>query len=256
MFRNQNRWWQGLFGFNAYNDPPPPPTPATFTQEQVDAIVAKEKREHQTKQQTLTTQLEELKKTEGLTKKQKDDLQKQIDDLQQQYLTKEQLAAQKLDAERAAEKKTLEELSQDRDGWRGRFESTTVENAIIKAASDNEVFSAEQIKDLLIGRAKVVEEKDEHGKVKGFNVLIKTTILDKKTNLPVPVEIPVDEAIKQMKAQPEKYGNLFKSGVTGGVGGSSGKGGKPITASDIATMSDAEYKAWRQQEGISRKKGE
>lgn len=245
---NKQRW-----GFGYYDDPPatPPPEEKKFTQADVDRIAAEERRKYQTKQQELTTQMEDLKKNSALSQTQRDDLQKKIDELQQQYLTKEQLAAQKLEKERAAEKLQIEELTQHRDGYKGLFESTIVESAILKAASTHEAFSSEQLKDLLFGKAKVVEEKDDAGKTIKHNVVIKTTMTDPKTKQLVPVELPVDEAVKQMKDQPEKFGNLFKSGVAGGLGGGSGKGGKPF---DIKTATDAEYRAFRVEQGLARKK--
>jgi hypothetical protein len=239
-------WLKLPFFGNYYEDPPPatPPVtpPKSFTQEQVNELLAKEKRDWQGKLKTETEKLQQLQQQANLTSEEKTNLQKQIEDLQSQYLTKEQQAALLLEKKDKESKSKFDSLSSERDTYKTQFETTLINHGIVAAAAANGAVSAEQLQDLLQGRSRVAEVKDDDGKSKGFVVMVKFTDTDPKTKQAVQVELPVEDAVKRMKELPERFGNLFKDTKTGGMGGSSGKPGAPP---DIAKMSMTEYAQWR-----------
>lgn len=245
---------------NVY-DPPPPPDPEpvkVFKQEDVDKIVAEARRKDQAELQKQTNELKKLKETSNLTTQEKVDLQKRIDQMEDQYKTKEQLAAQELERKDARYKEEMESATKERDRWKGSYEETTISNAILLNSTD--AVNSEQIHDILRPKSRLVEEIVD-GKLNGkFIVMVKIVVTDKKTKQPVSLDLPIHDAVKQMKENPERYGNLFKSTVSGGAGGGGGKGGRPpatgpLDGDTIKGMSDAEYKEYRETHGLARKSG-
>jgi hypothetical protein len=226
--------WRIVLPYSFYDGDPPPvdpsPAPKTFTQEQLDKILAKERRDFQTKMQAQATQLEELTKNFKGTEEEKLALQNQLEETQKQFMTKEQLAAQEADKAEKKRKAEVESLTSDRDTWQGRYKTKLISTEILSASAKVEAFSASQMQDLLGSKAKVIEKDGEH------NVLIPMEVIDPKTKEKVKVELSVEEAMKQMKDQPEVYGNLFKSTMSGGTGSKGGgSGAKPLDVKNIST---------------------
>jgi len=219
----------------------------TFTQDQLNTIVAEERRKMSEKQRTLVTELETLKKSTSLTVKEKESLQKRIEDLQTQHMTTEEKGRR---AEEAAEKKRageIAELTEDRDIWQRKHAQLVINTAIIGAASDNKALQHEQITALIGPRTKMVEKLDEDGKPTGDHEP-KVSFADKdKDDKPIILELTVPEAVKRMK-ELEQYGNLFEGGKKSGLGGtgSQTKGGKYDIA-EIAKKDPAKYRELRKE---------
>ncbi len=251
------------------DDPPapkppetPPPTPPadppveddkpTISQKKLNDILAIERKKHQDQQQKAIDQLEQAKKAKGLSDKEKTDLAAQIDDLKNSLLTKEQLAAQE-------KKKVQEELSgkvkaeQERAdrNWK-LYESSTIQREITDAAVEHEAFRPSQLIRHLKDQTSLVEDKDpESGQTLGtYSTRVKFP--DVKDGKPITLDLTVKEAVKRMKDLPEEYGNLFKSGVSGGLGGSNGSG--LGGGNDSEPPADpAKYRAWREKQKKSGK---
>lgn len=261
-----------MFTFNAYDEPTPEQKAAadaaaaeaarkaaeksTFDQAAVDKIVADARRKDQAELQKTTAELKKLQASESLTAQEKANLQSRIEDIENQYKTKEQLAAQELEKQQTAAKTALEAAAQERDQWKGSFEANTIGTAILKTSAPDAV-NVELMDDLLRPKSRVVPAKDSAGTIipGQFIVMTKVTVTDAKTKAPVTLELPIEDAIKQMKGDPQRYGNLFKSTTGGGVGGSGGgRGGVgPNSGAELAAMSDADYAAWRASKGWKRK---
>jgi hypothetical protein len=107
-----------------------------------------------------------------------------------------------------------------------------------------EAFSAGQLVELLEGRARLVEEMDAEGNPipDSFIVKVKFKDTDKQGNA-VTLDLSVAEVIKRMKEKPEEFGNLFKSGVSGGLGGTAGP--NPRRDNSKPPSDPAEYREWR-----------
>ena len=217
----------------------------TFTQEEVNALIAKSRNEDKEKNKKLLTQLDTLKSSATMTKQERDKLEAQIEELKTQSMTKEELTQR--------ERKKLEEkLTSERDGlkaesdaWRGRFESSTVINALMDAAVVGEAFSPQQIVDMLKPSTKVVEDKDADGNLTGAFKVVTSFNDSDKDGKPITLALSPNDLIKRMKDIPERFGNLFKSGTVSGLGTSNGR--KVNGVVDYTSMTPAQYREQRKQ---------
>lgn len=214
--------------------------PAAFTQDQVNAILNKEKAKWQNQNKATVTQLEELKKQEGLSKERVAELEQQIDNLQKTYMSESELL--KRDTEKKQKEMTaqLEQTTGQLKFWNGKYTQLLVTNAITTAAAANEAYNPVQMLTQLGGMAKVVPVTQDGKETGEFEVKIQFPDKDKEGK-PVVLELTPDAAMKRMKELPEQYGNLFKAGVNGGVGGNNSGPGTPTDLKKV--MSDpAEYR--------------
>lgn len=247
-----------LKAFTYYNDggvsPPPPPPPAspppppaaTFTQEQVNKIMADNKRALQQQNADLVAQLETFRSKANLTQQEKDELDARISTLQQQHLTKEQQLSGELEKANKKYKTDTEVLTQQGQQWQGRFTSLLVTNAILEGSSKHQAASAKQLTAMIAPQVKVVEEVDEAGKPTGnFVPKLPVTVIDPKTKKPVVVELGVVEAIGKMREDPE-FANLFLFDGKAGLGGSNQSGGGGSGSPGYnANMTPEQYRKWR-----------
>jgi len=242
---NKTRYNEGEGeGSGGGNPPPTPPPSKNFTQADVDRFLAEDRRKHQAKQQALAQQLEQFQSTARLTEEEKQGLAAQIEELRNQSLTKEQQLTRDLEKHKETLKTTSETLAKERDTWQGRYGELLVSNQINAAATVNEAFRNDQVLDLLKPRAKVVQKKDEDGKpTDEFQVVIKFDDVDAKSGAPVVLELSPADTVKRMKELPDRFGNLFKSGVTPGVGKTKGSG--PTGEPDISKMTAEQYREYR-----------
>lgn len=215
----------------------------TFTQEQVNAIVARERAADKDRQSKLLQQLEEAKTKVTMTAQEKETYEAQLEELRKQTMSKEELANRE-------RKKIEDKLVKERDdalslskNWQKRFEDSTIIRTLMDASVANEAFAPQQVVSILSPNARVVELMDESGKPSGnFDVVVKFNDVDSKTNKPIVLELPSNEVVKRMKELSNVYGNLFKNGVSEGIGGTNGKGNKPV---DFSKMTPTEYKEHR-----------
>lgn len=238
-------------------DPPPvvtdpPVTPPvdddkpTISNKKMNAIVAAEKRKFQEQQQQTIKQLETLQKAKGLSDKEKDGLASQIEDLKNSMLTKEQLAAKEREKLQNEHREKLTEQQQKAEkNWK-LYEESTIKRSIVDAASTNDAYRASQIVEILEKKTQLVEDKDGDGRGLGtFTPHVKFP--DTKDNKPIILDLTVEEAVKRMKDMPDEFGNLFKSGVVGGLGGSGGTGGGGATDKE-APADPEKFRIWREKQ--------
>lgn len=236
--------------------PPPPPPPKTFTQEQLNKILAEDKRKHQEQVKATVEQLEEMKKTVQLTEEQRVALEGRIETLSNSLLTKEEQAKQELAKKDKELKSAVDGLSKERDQWKNNYSSEVITNQILRASSVHKVVSSDQMLDLLMPKTRLVEVLGSDGKtVVGHAPKVKFRAPNEKGE-DVELDLTIEETIKRMKDLPERFGNLFESGVTGGLGGkgSSGGGSGGSNITDLAKQSPEAYRANRQRFGLGRKK--
>lgn len=228
--------------------PPPPPTPpATFTQEQVNKMMADHKRSLQKEREDLVKQLEQHRDTANLTAQEKQALEERIANLSQQHLTE----AQKLQAELETTKKKLktetESLVEDSRKWKESYEKLLVTNSILTGAATHQAANKSQLEAMLLPKAKVVEVVGEDGKPTGnFAVKLPMTVIDAKTKQPVTLDVDMIEAIGKMREDKENA-NLFLFDGKVGLGGNNdsiNSGGK---GPDWSNMTPAEHRKARKQ---------
>ncbi len=221
----------------------------TFTQEEVNAFLAKEKRKTGDAQKKLAEQLQGYKKTAELSVDEKTELEKQIEDLQNQYMTQEERARQASDKATKVHQKEADDLAKEKDSWKDRYTHATIDIAITQAAAVNKAISAEQITAILQPKTKLSEKLDETGKPTGiFEPRVKFQDVDKDEK-PITLDLTVSEAVKRM-TELSQYGNLFEGGKSSGLGMSGSvntKGGK-VDIAKIAREDPARYRKLRKEQ--------
>jgi len=218
----------------------------TFTQDEVNAIMAKESRRTKEAQKALLSQLEEVKKTAKMGSDERAELEKKIEDLSRQTMTAEERARQK---ETKLQKQYEEErlaIEKDREDWKNRHTELLVSNQLLKAAVSNKAIEPSQILKMFRNDIRVVQKIDDEGKpTDGFEVRMNLMDTD-KNDKPIELDLTVDEAVKRMTELPQ-YGNLFEGGKSGGLGGdntANRRGGK-IDVAKLAKTDPAAYRELR-----------
>jgi len=200
---------------------------ARFTQEDVNRMLADDRRKHQAQVQRVEKMLEEVSASKNLTIQEREQFAQQLEDLRKETRTKEQQLSH--------EKKQLEEQLTGRitnaektaKEWEQRYREGTVERSLQDAAVGGEAFNVNTVMSVLRPMTRLIEITDEKtGKGTGtFKVVVDFPDTDPNTGEPTVTLHSPDSAVKRMKDLPQMYGNLFKSGVVSGIGSSSATGG-------------------------------
>lgn len=217
----------------------------TFTQDQVNKFLAEDRRKAQAKYSQLEESYKQLLENKNLTEQQRTELETNLEQLRGQFRTKEQQAdheRKKLVETHQTEVKTLTE---ERDRWQKDYTNMVISHSIVSEASAAEAYSAEQIEAILRPQTRLAEELNDDGEKTG-KLVPKVKMMGKdKDGKDVELDLSVSDAVKLMRETPEKYGNLFKSSATGGLGlNSTGKPGHPI---DLSKLSPEEYRKLRKE---------
>jgi len=195
-----------------------------FNQEQVDKILQKRlSREVQDKKE-LAAQLEQFKRAKGLSDEEKTRLQSQIDKLNASMMTKEELATQEKKELESRLTTQLTEVTEKAKHWETKYLSSTKRRALTDAAVQEEAYRPSQLVALLEPMTRLDEVLDEKNNPTGEYVAMITLDSKDGDGNPIKLDLPVRDALREMKKQTEEYGNLFRSGLTGGIGGSASPG--------------------------------
>lgn len=195
---------EGKKGGEAPSDPPM----ITMTQEEYNARLAHHKRK-------LAKEAEDNKKAVNTLKSQMDELLKgrSIDEIREEI--EETQTALKSAEERHAEEQErannrLGEAEKARDEAISRYETATVDRAIIDEASGKATSpaAANLIRKELADRATVAEDG---------TVTVKMMV--EKDGVKAPAQVSVAEAVSMLEADVSNWGPAFKSTVNGGAGG-------------------------------------
>jgi Ca2+-binding RTX toxin-like protein len=226
-----------------------------FSQKQLNKILADDRRKHEEKVKDAVTQLEQLKKAKGLSEKERVELQAKIEDLNNSLLTKEEQAKKEIEKRDKQYKQQLESESQEKTYWQSQYTQETTQNQIMAAAIENEAVKASQILDLLTPKTRLVEVMDAEGKSfspKKYVPKVKLRTMTKEGE-EVELDLTIKEAVKRMKDEPENYGNLFKSGLNGGLGAGGSAGATGAVTGDRPPSDPAQYRLWRQKQNFGKR---
>lgn len=227
-----NDSWLGQFYGNGDSNTPPPSndddnkddkgkkggenTPKLFTQEEVNAMLAENKR-------NIRKELDDLKKQGDPVA-----LQKKVKELQDSLLTKEELARQQAEELKTNFETQIKELGGKAESWEKLYRSKEVEVAIATGATKHDAYDADQLS-LIIGPMTRVEEiTDDKGVGTGKFKSITTVEIDGKK-----LELPTVDAIGKLR-EAGKYPNQFR------VKGQSGTGVTLNNQPPAAQVSDGE----------------
>lgn len=221
------------------------PNKKTFTQDEVNKMLANDRRKNEERTKKVISELETLKQSKNLTEAEQQALTKRIEELNDQMLTKEQLAKKDKEKLQKDYDSKLTGVTTERDTWKARFERALIINAIHKASEEHEAYDTSQMIGLVQAQMspRVVQETDESGNPKDiFTPRVKLLDKDSKTGAEVTLDLTISEAVKRMKERPENF-NLFKSTLNGGLGLGAGAG---RSDSDAPPLNDpAAYRKWR-----------
>lgn len=220
--------------------------PKTFTQDDVNTMLAKERRKGEATLKQIAEQheknLKDAMAQQGLTEQKRAELQGQLDEVQAKLysaeeLHKQQLAKLRNDADMAAKQATAKAQE-----WEQRFTSSTVARDLQDAAVKGEAFNADQLVTLLKPATKIVPVTDAQGQPTGQY----QTVVEVSKNGTKELMTPA-KAIEWMKGLPAQFGNLFKSGAATGVGANSSPALQPGQSGPIdwSNMTQAQYEALR-----------
>lgn len=219
-----------------------------FSQEEVNRLLQEDRKKHEKRVQEVVTQLEETKKAKGLSEQEKSELQTRIDEMKSSLLTSEERAKQELKKKDAEYKTQLEQTSKEKEAWRTLFSDEATTNQILRATAKHKALSDEQIGAFLLPKTRLVEVLDDDGKSTG-KWTPKVKFPDEKDGKPIELDLTIDEAVKRMKDLPERFGNLFDGGTSGGLGGLNGKGGSGggggSLDSETPPKDPVQYRVWR-----------
>ena len=220
-----------------------------FTQDQVNSIVAADRRKLEEALKKTEKQYQDLLASQSLTEQERKALQANLEMVQGQLRSKEeQLQLEKKQVEEAYAAK-LQEMERKATRFETLFRDSTIERAIQDAAVKHEAWNPSQVVSLLRGQTKMLEETDpKTGKLTGtFKPMVEMQALNTTTGETETKAYTPEDAVKKMKDTPDTWGNLFKSGVVSGIGAgtatgglSPGQGGR-LDAAAIRNMTQEQY---------------
>ncbi len=218
----------------------------TFTQDDVNKLLAEDRKKNQQSRTKLIETLEKFKTTANLTEQEKENLAQRIEQLQNETLTAQELAKKDKDALVKGHAKELTKANQQTDFWKSLYSKEKIDREITDAAIEFEAASPQQIRRLLSGDTKLVETIDKDGKPTGvWTPKVNFAITSDEDGSSKILELNVKEAVKRMKEMPE-HGNLFKTSATGGVGSYNVSGGSTFKGKTPPT-DPVEYAKWRKE---------
>jgi len=222
----------------------------TFNQDDVNRILADDRRKHQVALKTQEEKLQEVLKSASLTEADRKALQENLVSVQGQLRSTEAAAAKEKQELEQTYQARLHETEKKATVWEAMYRESTVQRALQDAAMKNDAWQPGQIVTILKPMTKLVETLDPITKRPTGQFEVKVVMMDvnPKTNEMEPMERNPEDAVKRMKELPEQYGNLFKSGVVSGIGSGSatggytpGSGGK-LDAAAIRKLTPTQYR--------------
>lgn len=207
---------------------------STFTREEVDALIAKDRNVSKERQRQLEQRLQEMQEKFG----QNTALAEELENTRNLLKSKEQLAKEEAVKLQNKAKADLEAAQRDLTRWKALYENSTIQAKVADAANRHGAFNPQQIYAIIKESTRLEPDPDSG------NFKVTTEFVDTVEGKPVPVRITVEEAIERMLSKPD-YANLFKSTANTGTGRNNGPGGRPTNLSEINNYED--YMANRDQ---------
>jgi len=222
-----------------------------FTPEQQDIFnrkMAEEKRQWQAANAKTVDELKKMQAQASTTEAQKKELQTQIDQLRTQHMSKEELAKQEQENKAKEYQNQLQTEKTRGDKWEKLYHVETVKRSLQDEAIAADAYSALQIVSILESKTRLVPETDETTGQETGRLIPRVHLEEQdKDGKFITLDLTVKEALTKMKNTPEKYGNLFKSTLAGGLGQGGNAAGKGKKKS-VADMTTEEYLAARAKE--------
>lgn len=220
-----------------------------FSQDDVNRMLAEEKRKMQGSQSKLVAELEAMKNKANLTAQEREEIEQRLESVKSEFMTKEELLKQEKTKAEGKLKSELDAKTKEAENWKINYTKSTINRSITDAAVANDAFNPKQIVAQLSPNTRLVEVLNEENKPTGeFLAKVKITEKD-KDGKEVTLDLEVGEAVKKMSEQ-DDFANLFKGKGVGGAGGQNRGGGR---APDLVTAAKdpATYRRLRKEGKIS-----
>lgn len=216
--------------------PIPPSPPITYTKEQVEKMVAE--RVSKSAQLAAKREAELLEKMRDAEtdKAAREALEAQLEDARSRTLTAEQQAA---DREKRVKEEAAKEVAAAKDEARKAFSQyaqSKIKRELTDAAVAEDAFRPNQVVALIHQGAKLVDVIDPETKKPTGEHEVRVMYQDPKDGKIL--SLPPRDAVKKMKEDVENHGNLFKSGVVGGLGAGAPQPKPPAGSHESLTPAD------------------
>lgn len=197
---------------------------ATFTQEQVNEFMAKDRRKNEEKfkrqYEKLESQMKQQIQRAGNDSEERERLQQELEDLQATFRTKEQQVEWEKKQTEKKYQTDLENERKERERWEKLYRQEKIDRSLLDAASSQDAFNPTLIVDLLRPAAELKADNVE-GQGYTFATMVNFNDIDEKTGEPIRTLRTPEDAVKRMKELPQLYGGLFRANVVSGVGAGS-----------------------------------
>ena len=220
-----------------------------FTQEEVNTMMASDRKKHQGQTQNALNELQALQAKMDLTTSEREDLEKRVDSLQATLTTKEEQSAREQEKSKKASAKEVETLTGERNTWQKRYTDSQISQAITTAAVTNKGINPGHFISELSSKSRLEETMVDNKGTGEFKVVVALPTKD-KDGKDVVLQLSANDAVKRMQDMTE-HANLFEGTGKGGQGGNNADVQKK-GQSDIQEMIRSDPKAYQE----ARKKGE
>ena len=213
--------------------------PATFTQEDVNRLLAEDRRKNTKQLEEIKSQYEDILTNKHVPAEKAEELKGTLAALKQQLASKENQLKSELQRKEEEFQAELASKESEAKQWEQRYTEVTINHALQAAAVEHEAFNPNQLIGLLKPNTRMVDDSPV--------VEIDDLTPDGK---PTKSTLGPMDAVKRMSELNDLYGNLFRSNIAAGLGGNSSAGtpgrGK-LTAKQLADMSQDEYEKLRRE---------
>jgi hypothetical protein len=221
----------------------------TFTQDQLNEILAADRRKHQeqTKKvaeqaKSMESRLQKLIADKNTSEAQRAGLEADLEDLRASQRSEAEQREHLAKKAKEEHENTVNNLKGEAQQWESLFKESTVQRTLTDAAVKHEAFSPNQLVALLKDKTEMRPVKDQEGQVIPGRFEARTAIEVKGEDGEVMTawKDPT-EAVELMKNNPDEYGNLFRNAVIAGIGGGTAAStGKNSAGVDPSKLSIAE----------------
>ena len=188
----------------------------TFTQEDVNRIMTKEKEVQKRATQKRIGELEKFRSSSKLNETELKSLNEQIEAQQKEIETTEQKSQRERETTAKKHTREMTNVADERNIWKNRYTDSIKQRTLTDAALANNAFNPEQVVAILRPNTEVVAEIDGDGKETGqYKAQVTFNTVDDKDEAITVIEDPA-KIVKRMLDE-ERYMNLFKSDKSSGL---------------------------------------
>jgi len=213
-------------------------------QDQVNSMMADNRKKLTQQNQELVNQLESLKQNSRLTQEERDELQNRITSLEEQYMTKEELSKREATKQQKQYEDELNKIKSDQEKWQSMYSTETIDRTLQDAAIEAEALHPSQIIQMFRGNTQLTEVIKDGAPTGKYAPVVKFNDINDE-GAPVMLELTPQELLKRLKELPQ-YQNLFKGTATGGLGETSGSLANQPKLQELLN-DPAKYAKWRKE---------